>query len=141
MSNGQAEKTILWIAAATLVLGLSAWAERKLRRTPPVDARNARPVQLTKDTKVGDKVVHGVIGLIGEFNCRPPAERFASSSGGVANDMLIGSSGNTPLVRIDSLSDALGVEILVGLDQIPKPRTSSVNVHKLTRLAVTSGLS
>ena len=87
MSNGQAEKTILWIAAATLVLGLSAWAERKLRRTPPVDARDARPVQLTKDTKVGDKVVHGVIGLIGEFNCRPPAERFASSSGGITNDM------------------------------------------------------
>ncbi|KAH8088155.1 putative cysteine synthase [Filobasidium floriforme] len=78
MSGIQVEKTLLWITAATVVVGLSAWAERKLR------AQTFRPEQVDKQETGSGKVVHGVIGLIG----------------------------NTPLVRIDSLSDALGVEIL-----------------------------
>ena len=47
-----------------------------------------------------DSVVHGVTGLIGMW----PTELFARQGLYIV--------GNTPLVRINSLSDALGVEIL-----------------------------
>jgi hypothetical protein len=66
MSGKQVEKTLLWITAATVVVGLSAWAERKLR------AQTSRPEQVDKQETGSGKVVHGVIGLIGKcFNFTP----------------------------------------------------------------------
>lgn len=58
-----------------------------------------RPIELRSD-----EIVNGVIGLIGGL-C---SSTLPVGNGGA--DTLIG---NTPLIRINSLSDALGVEILV----------------------------
>ena len=55
-----------------------------------------KPIELRSD-----EIVHGVTGLIGERNNTLTLLDFTSEV-----------TGNTPLVRINSLSDALGVEIL-----------------------------
>lgn len=57
-----------------------------------------RPIELRSD-----EIVNGVVGLIGTYSSNFTT-RFTD---------LMRVSGNTPLVRINSLSDALGVEILV----------------------------
>ena len=59
-----------------------------------------RPIELRSD-----EVLDGVTGLIG---ARPVQHQIYSSQ----TDRPIGAQGNTPLVRINSLSNALGVEIL-----------------------------
>ena len=58
---------------------------------------DASPIELRSD-----EIVHGVAGLIGMYTHRVS---FIAS-------FCILPTGNTPLVRINSLSDALGVEIL-----------------------------
>lgn len=61
----------------------------------------ARPIELRSD-----EVIKGVTGLIGQYHS-PYENRNLSSIVTLAINI-----GNTPLVRINSLSDALGVEIL-----------------------------
>lgn len=58
---------------------------------------SARPIELRSD-----EIVDGVAGLIGE-------PRYSN----VRTAYSVHPAGNTPLIRINSLSNALGVEILV----------------------------
>ncbi|SRR6266702_1861377 len=73
-------------------------AYRKRRDHNVAEIANPRPIELRSD-----EVLDGVTGLIGTR----PATDLPSQT-----DRLIGAQGNTPLVRINSLSNALGVEIL-----------------------------
>jgi cysteine synthase A len=70
----------------------------------------SRPIELRSD-----EVLNGVIGLIGAALCSS------------ANAGSYGLPGNTPLVRIPSLSDALGVEILAKAEA-GQPLRSSVSL-------------
>lgn len=77
------------ISSTSLALLAQEWRrKRAVSRIPP------RPIEIRSE-----EVADGVIGLIG-------AERSFG-----LGDML--SVGNTPLIRINSLSNALGVEIMV----------------------------
>jgi hypothetical protein len=86
----------LSVSSTTLGLIAQEWRrKRTLSRIPP------RPIEIRSE-----EVVDGVIGLIGMFHAWL-----------AAFDACIGLRvGNTPLLRINSLSDALGVEILVRHD-------------------------
>ena len=68
-----------------------------------VSKSTPRPIELRSD-----EIVKGVSGLIGMYICHHSilGKRYSTFSSGY---QLIG---NTPLVRINSLSDALGIEIL-----------------------------
>lgn len=80
------------LSSTSLALLAQGWRRRRaIAKIPP------RPIELRSD-----EVVSGVIGLIGDS----PIHRSPSYE-------LMGKQGNTPLIRINSLSDALGVEILV----------------------------
>jgi cysteine synthase A len=76
---------------------ISAYRRRRGDNATPKS--NLRPIELRSD-----EILDGVTGLIGAW--------FS----GVARDLGLtdpsGHLGNTPLVRINSLSNALGVEIL-----------------------------
>lgn len=65
-----------------------------------------RPIELRSD-----EIVRGVTGLIGTVLPFRDGLSLLSAERLLARGMLNG-TGNTPLVRINSLSDALGVEIL-----------------------------
>jgi hypothetical protein len=110
MSGTQVERTLLWLTAVTVVVGLSAWAERRLRAQATL-----RGEQADKQETGRGKVVNGVIGLIGKLVSFIPKHSGASR----LTECLCLLAGNTPLVRIDSLSDALGVEILVRIQHLP----------------------
>jgi cysteine synthase A len=75
-------------------------AYRKRRDNDVEEKASPRPIELRSD-----EVLDGLTGLIG---ARPAQHPIYSSQ----TDRPIGAQGNTPLVRINSLSNALGVEIL-----------------------------
>jgi len=80
------------LSSTSLALLAQGWRRRRaISKIPP------RPIELRSD-----EIVDGVIGLIGTL--------LAVFRNCTAN---YGDLGNTPLIRINSLSDALGVEILV----------------------------
>lgn len=82
----------LSISSTSLALLVQDWRrKRAIARIPP------RPIEIRSE-----EIVDGVIGLIGAWY----------------QDCLFLTAGNTPLIRINSLSDALGVEILVRLGLI-----------------------
>ena len=87
----------------------------RARRRERLTAKfHLRPIELRSD-----EILSGVTGLIGEPSC--PRLGLKRSI------LTISILGNTPLVRINSLSDALGVEILGKAEvSIPYPymRTS-----------------
>ena len=84
----------LSVSSTTLGLIAQEWRrKRALGRIPP------RPIEIRSE-----EVVDGVIGLIGMSHAWPGA--FVVADFGL-------NAGNTPLLRINSLSDALGVEIMV----------------------------
>lgn len=83
------------LSSTSLALLAQGWRRRRaISRIPP------RPIELRSD-----EIVDGVIGLIG----RSPWTLVTTGAD---------EQGNTPLIRINSLSDALGVEILVSLGMI-----------------------
>lgn len=67
----------------------------KSRKRRQVEKFESRPIELRSD-----EIVSGVTGLIG------------TNASFLHKQKLTRCQGNTPLVRINSLSDALGVEIL-----------------------------
>nr|ODN87767.1 cysteine synthase A [Cryptococcus depauperatus CBS 7855] len=80
------------LSSTSAALMLQDWRRKKaMQRIPP------RPIELRSD-----EIVSGVVGLIGI--------RRATIYIYISVDEL--GTGNTPLLRINSLSDALGVEIL-----------------------------
>lgn len=88
---------LLGLALSLTTTSVVQYYGRKKRKSLP-PSFESRPIELRSD-----EVVDGVIGLIGVYfhliGLLPPdADSY--------------SIGNTPLVRINSLSDALGVEIL-----------------------------
>ena len=100
-ARSAATKQVFYGVLAGLALSLTTastvqyYNRKKRKNLPP--SFESRPIELRSD-----EVVNGVIGLIGELN-EPDASAAAE---------FICMSGNTPLVRINSLSNALGVEIL-----------------------------
>lgn len=77
--------------------------KQRIKRIPP------RPIELR-----ADEIGNGVVGLIGETSHPrfPLCRRMLAVPVTPECELRCG-SGNTPLIRINSLSDALGVEILV----------------------------
>ena len=91
---------IIGIAIVQGVLALKT--RRKSRLDTDIDGRSKR---LSR----GDGVVDGVVGLIG---ASPLSNTSINERRLKTKTKWVYYQGNTPLVRIKSLSDALGVEIL-----------------------------
>lgn len=86
------------LSSTSLAILVQGWRRRRaVYRLPP------RPIELRSD-----EIVPGVIGLIGQSHVVYHEYMPSYGWGGVLKRL-----GNTPLVRINSLSDKLGVEILV----------------------------
>jgi cysteine synthase len=86
---------------------MSTWLVLRVqsrRRVRPAEQFTERPIELRSD-----EVLHGVTGLVGteRVNCLCINTSLRSIP-----------SGNTPLIRINSLSNALGVEVL-GKAEVP----------------------
>jgi cysteine synthase A len=85
----------LSLSSTSAALYLQQYRRKKaIQRMPP------GPIELRSE-EIGD----GVIGLIGESSIYSRGTHRGKGGADLA--------GNTPLIRINSLSDALGVEILV----------------------------
>lgn len=71
---------------------------QRRRKDRLVSNFTSRPIELRSD-----EIVKGVSGLIGMYACTFGKRNFL---------IWLFTTGNTPLVRVNSLSDALGIEIL-----------------------------
>lgn len=95
------------VSASSLSRYISKRRRRERERAEGARDYVPRPIELRSD-----EIVTGIAGLIGQ--CMPFYPLLSSPAQSVTSvETLSQSTGNTPLVRIESLSDALGVDILV----------------------------